>query len=190
MLATVMFAHGTPMLLGGDEFGRTQGGNNNPYCQDSELSWLDWTMAATTQGREMTDYVAKLIALRKEHSALRARHFLHGHREPAPGVHDIAWFDADGEPVPEDSWKNPERRLLGLRRVSREDDGAVSVLMLLLNPSGEDEIFDLPDPILPGRVLLDSARPNAPTRDLNERKLAVLARSAVLIHSKLERSVQ
>jgi glycogen operon protein len=190
MLATVMFAHGTPMLLGGDEFGRTQGGNNNAYCQDNEVSWLDWTMAASAEGRELTEYAARLIALRHEHGALRARHFLHGHREPAPGVHDIAWFDANGEPVPEQSWKNPERRTLGLRRASRHDDGAVSILMLLLNPTGEEQSFDLPEPILPGRVLLDSARPSTPPLELTERKLAVLSHSAVLLHCRLERPGQ
>jgi glycogen operon protein len=147
-------------------------------------------MAESIEGRELTNYVTRLIALRQEHGALRSRHFLHGHREPAPGVHDIAWFDGDGAPVPEDSWKNPERRLLGLRRASRNDDGSVSILMLLLNPTGEDQNFDLPEPILPGRVLIDSARPSAAPLELLERNLAVLARSAVLVHSRLERPAQ
>jgi glycogen operon protein len=92
--------------------------------------------------------------------------------------------------VPEDSWRNPERRLLGLRRASRNDDGSVSILMLLLNPTAEDQPFDLPEPILPGRVLIDSARPRAAPMDLGERKLAVLSHSAVLVHARLERPVQ
>ncbi len=85
MLATVFLAAGTPMLLAGDEFGRTQGGNNNAYCQDNEVSWLDWSMAASPPGLALTDYVARLIALRREHPVLRHGYFLHGRHHPAPG---------------------------------------------------------------------------------------------------------
>src|SRR5205085_745283 len=63
MLLTVMFAHGTPMLLGGDEFGRTQRGNNNAYCQDNEISWFDWRLANSGGGRRLTNFVGRLIAL-------------------------------------------------------------------------------------------------------------------------------
>ena len=101
MLASVFFAHGTPMLLAGDEFGRTQRGNNNAYCQDDEISWLDWRMLETDAGHELHRFVTKLIALRQEHTALRSRHFLHGRSEIAPDVFDIAWFEASGELVPE-----------------------------------------------------------------------------------------
>ena len=75
MLATVLFAHGTPMLLGGDEFGRSQRGNNNAYCQDNEVSWWPWELAESAEGRQLRSFVAKLIAIRKTHRALRARHF-------------------------------------------------------------------------------------------------------------------
>ncbi len=73
-------------------------------------------MADSEAGRDLRRFVARLIALRQQHPALRQRHFLHGHREPAPGIFDIAWFDASGELIPENSWKNPEIRLLALRR--------------------------------------------------------------------------
>src|SRR5262249_1545551 len=82
MLATVFFAAGTPMLLAGDEFGRTQGGNNNAYCQDSEVSWLDWTQAASPGGVALSTYVARLIALRRAHPVLRHGRFLHGTSHP------------------------------------------------------------------------------------------------------------
>ena len=135
MLASVLFAHGTPMLLAGDEFGRSQRGNNNAYCQDNETSWLDWDMAETPAGRELRRLVTKLIALRQEHAALRSSHFLHGRSELAPNIFDIAWFEANGESVPEDSWKTPGRRLLCLRRAMPNDDGSISLLALLLNPT-------------------------------------------------------
>ena len=134
MLTTVMFAHGTPMLLAGDEFGRTQKGNNNAYCQDTELSWMDWSQAKPAAGQELTAFVQRLIAIRLEHTALRSRHFLHGQNEPAPGILDIAWFDENGAGIPDDTWKNPELRLLVLRRASANEDGTVSLLTLLLNP--------------------------------------------------------
>jgi glycogen operon protein len=190
MLATVMFAHGTPMLLGGDEWGRTQAGNNNAYCQDNETSWWDWSLVNSAQGRELRSFAAKLIALRQEHTALRSRHFLHGLREPAPGIFDIAWFEANGEMIPEDSWKNPEIRLLCLRRATRNADGTVSILNLLLNPTNEDHFFRLPDPVLPARVLVDSARPEAGEPAVNDNKIDVLSHSAVLVYSWLENPPQ
>jgi isoamylase len=190
MLATVIFAHGTPMLLGGDEFGRTQRGNNNAYCQDNEVSWLDWDMAASAEGQELTAFVAKLVALRKEHTALRSRHFLHGAREPAPGVFDIAWFDETGELVPDAAWNDPERRLLALRRATKNADGTVSIMTLLLNPTGEEHEFQLPEPSVPGRILIDTARPANDALDLKDRKLSVQSHSAVLTYFKLERPTQ
>jgi len=188
MLATVMFAHGTPMLLGGDEFGRTQRGNNNAYCQDNETSWFDWRMAAAPEGHALIEFVARLIALRQEHSALRSRHFLHGRREPAPVVFDIGWFDENGESISEPAWKNGELRLLVLRRASHNADGSVSILSLLLNPIAEDRYFRLPPPVLPGRVLIDSALPGAPEREIFDNKVDVLGRSAVLTYTLIEGS--
>ena len=190
MLATVMFAHGTPMLLAGDEFGRTQGGNNNAYCQDNETSWVDWTMADTADGRALTDYVSKLIATRQEHTALRSRHFLHGQREPAPGLSDIAWFNEDGLNVPESSWTNPEHRLLCLRRATRNADETVSILTLLLNPTEESHEFVLPEPALPARILVDTAHPEITESELKEKKLSVEPHTAVLVYAKLEPPVQ
>jgi isoamylase len=190
MLATVMFAHGTPMLLAGDEFGRTQRGNNNAYCQDNEISWTDWAMADSAAGREMRDFVAKLIAVRQEHTALRSRHFLHGQHEPAPGIFDIAWFNDDGENIPEASWKNPEHRLLCLRRATRNADNSVSLLTLLLNPTAEKRLFQLPQPALPACVLIDTAQPNANAFDLKDSKIEVDSHSAVLVYANLEPSKQ
>ncbi len=190
VLASVLFAHGTPMLLGGDEFGRTQHGNNNAYCQDNEISWFDWNLAESKPGRALRDFVTKLIALRQEHAALRSRHFLHGHSEPAPGIFDIAWFNADGELIPEDSWKNPEHRLLCLRRATLNDDGTVSILNFLMNPTGEDQPFRLPNPVLPSRILIDTAQPETGDADVKDHKVSVQSHSAMLVYSMLERPAQ
>jgi glycogen operon protein len=190
MLATVLFAHGTPMLLAGDEFGRSQAGNNNAYCQDNDVSWWDWSVANSEAGRDMRRFVARLITLRQQHKALHQRHFLHGHREPAPGIFDIAWFEAGGELIPEDSWRQPEIRLLALRRAARNDDGTVSLLTLLLNPTGEDHTFRLADPVLPAIVFIDTARPDAESLIVADNKIEVLSRSAVLVFARLERPAQ
>jgi glycogen operon protein len=187
MLATVMFANGTPMLLAGDEFGRTQHGNNNAFCHDNEISWVDWALADSPRGAQLIKFVAKLIATRQEHSALRSRHFLHGLREPARGIYDIGWFNEDGAQVSEESWKNPEHRRLALRRATNNADGTVSILSFLLNPTAEDGFFLLPPPVLPARILVDTARPDALERDVNDNKVEVFARSAVLTYSLLGR---
>jgi glycogen operon protein len=147
---------------------------------------MDWAMAESAAGREMRDFVSKLIAVRQKHTALRSRHFLHGQREPAPGVFDIAWFNDDGENIPEASWKNPEHRLLCLRRATRNADRSVSLLTLLLNPTGEKRVFQLPQPALPACVLVDTAHPHANAFDLKDSKVEVDSHSAVLVYAKLE----
>jgi isoamylase len=186
LLATVFFSHGTPMLLAGDEFGRTQYGNNNAYCQDNEVSWLDWKQADTPQAQALAAYVARLVQLRHENPILRCRHFLHGKDEPAPGILDIAWFDTHGEIISSESWNNPEKRLFALRRASRNDDGTVPVLTLFLNPSETDRVFRLPTQNVPTRLLLDSADPGKPESDIVGEEITVAAHSAVLTKSILK----
>jgi isoamylase len=185
LLATVMFSHGTPMLLSGDEFGRTQQGNNNAYCQDNEISWLDWKKAETPEAKGLATYVARLAQLRHENPVLRSRHFLHGKGVPAPGILDIAWFDTHGEIISSESWNNPEKRLFALRRASSNEDGSVAILTLFLNPSGEDRVFRLPTQNVPTRLLIDSAEPDKPEGDIVEVEISVAARSAVLTKSVL-----
>lgn len=96
MIATSLLSLGTPMILCGDEFGRTQQGNNNAYCQDNEISWLDWDVAQTPQGKLMTEFVARVIALRKKYPVLRETRFLYGDREVLLGLYDVSWFDERG----------------------------------------------------------------------------------------------
>jgi isoamylase len=186
LLATVMFSHGTPMLLSGDEFDRTQQGNNNAYCQDNEISWLDWKQAETPEAQALAAYVARLARLRHENPVLRCRHFLHGKDEPAPGILDIAWFDTHGEVISSDSWNNPEKRLFALRRASRNEDGSVPILTLFLNPSDQDRVFRLPTQNVPTRLLIDSAAPEKPEADVVGEEMTVAARSAVLTKSVLQ----
>ncbi len=181
MLATVFLAAGTPMLLAGDEFGRTQAGNNNAYAQDNEVSWLDWEMAASPEGQRLTAYVSRLIALRREYAVLRHPRFLHGTSHPAPGIADISWFDQRGQTIPAEAWNDVEQRTLILRRAMRNTEGKITILTLLLNPTDEALEFRLPPPYLPSRVALDSAKPELEERTVEGSPLLVAAHSAVLV---------
>jgi isoamylase len=180
MLATVFLSAGTPMLLAGDEFGRTQAGNNNAYCQDNEISWLDWSVAASPPGLALTAYVARLIALRREHPVLRHPRFLHGSEYPVAGIADIAWFDQRGATMTSEAWNDIEQRTLILRRAMRVPEGAATILTLLLNPMEQARQFRLPEPHVPSRILLHSATSEAGQREVRDH-VSVEAHSAMLL---------
>jgi glycogen operon protein len=145
MLATLFLARGVPMLLGGDEFRRSQQGNNNAYCQDNRISWYDWTLAERNAG--LLRFVRRLIALRKAHAVLRAEGFY------AEG--EILWFGPDGAPP---AWAG-RRNQLGC--VIRGADGGASALCILANATLDRCRFVLPPPA-GGRwhVAIDTAAPS------------------------------
>ncbi|MDQ3288768.1 MAG: glycogen debranching protein GlgX [Pseudomonadota bacterium] len=180
MMATLMLSHGTPMLLAGDEFGRSQGGNNNAYCQDNEISWLDWSLLDTARSREMLAFTARLAALRKAHFTLRMPHFCHGERMPLPGVPDLSWYDEQAAPMMPDAWDYPEGRLLMVRRAG-VSDGQTEVSLLLINGSHKAHAFQLPGPALPWRQMLDSANPQAAERSVTAGAMSVDAQSLRLL---------
>jgi isoamylase len=181
MLATVMTAMGTPMLLAGDEFGRTQQGNNNAYCQDDEISWIDWSLADSAEGKALQAFTARLIALRRRYPIIHSRKFLYGQTELAPGLLDIAWFDERGLHLSGEDWNNPEGRALTMRRAELSADGSITGVSVLLNASESALTFHLPPPDAQRRVLIDSADPEAPERDLSENTIEVRGYSAVVL---------
>ena len=160
LLASLLFSHGTPMLLAGDEFGNSQSGNNNAYCQDAPLSWLDWSQRASPEGAALQDFVTRLIALRRAHPSLVGPYFQHARLELAPGLFDVHWFDERGGQLAQEDWANASGRLLGLRRAVRGDDGMLDVTELLLNSDGGEFDFHLPEPQAEYRLELDSHRPD------------------------------
>jgi glycogen operon protein len=109
-LATMFLSQGVPMLLGGDEFGRTQKGNNNAYCQDNELSWYDWE---TVDG-ELLDFCRKLIRFRKDHPVFRRRGWFQGRPIHGSEVKDIAWFSIEGQQMSEEDWGEDYAKSLGI----------------------------------------------------------------------------
>ncbi|HJT99287.1 MAG TPA: glycogen debranching protein GlgX, partial [Rhodanobacteraceae bacterium] len=125
MLTTLYVAAGTPMLLAGDEAGRTQQGNNNAYCQDNEISWYDWQLAVEPRARVLTGFVARLAGLRKRFVMLRSPRFHHGASVAGSNIADISWFDAAGAALEQDDWQDSAARALALRRAEASGDGAI-----------------------------------------------------------------
>jgi glycogen operon protein len=148
-LATLLLSLGTPMLLGGDELGRTQRGNNNAWCQDSELSWYDWTSDPAAD--ELHAFTRRLIRLRREHPVLRRDRFLVGRELMGSGLPDVWWFRVDGRRMTRRDWQSGEPVLgvflngaeiptPGPRGQEIVDDS----FLLLFNAHAEDRTFMLP----------------------------------------------
>ncbi|NTU84128.1 MAG: glycogen debranching protein GlgX [Chloroflexales bacterium] len=195
-LATLLLSQGTPLIVAGDERGRTQGGNNNAYCQDNEISWIDWSPSPDAEA--LCAFSQRLIDLRHRHPLLHRRIFFQGPLSPGSDEYDVEWLSPDGQEISPGLWNNSELRCIGLLlngRVMREVDERGrpvhdDVLLILFN-AGHDPIpFILPDwPDDPAwEVLVDTADPigngggRQPTSEvyqLQPRSLAVLAERAV-----------
>jgi len=127
MLATLFLSQGVPMLLAGDELANTQDGNNNAYCQDNPLSWLDWSRSNKWQ--DHLEFVKKLIVLRKKYPALRRTHYLHGNdKSRSVGLPDISWLNRESSPMSDKDWHNEENRF---------------VAILLCGDAGNDSISEI-----------------------------------------------
>jgi glycogen operon protein len=176
LLATLLFSHGTPMLLGGDEMGRTQKGNNNAYCQNNEISWFDWA----AKDEALCKFTEKLIKLRKRHPSLRSEKFLHGTVEVLPGMMDVAWFDEKGLVLTPEAWADAAAHMLSLRRAAVNGNN-VDITLLMLNASNQDRAFLYPDPELPWEVKLISAEPAFLGHPAKDGTVMVCAHCTVLL---------
>ena len=148
-MATLLLAQGTPMLVAGDEFARTQHGNNNAYCQDSEIGWVNW--ALDKPGKSLLAFVKRLIKLRLQYPILRRGLFLVGHSESTPGVKDVTWLTADGSEMSTEQWQDPQNRSLGMLLDGRaqvsgvQRSGVDATLLILINAGHDDIDFTLPE---------------------------------------------
>ena len=150
LLATLFLSQGVPMLLHGDEMGRSQGGNNNAYCQDNEISWLNWSLREKNQ--PLIAFVQRLSELRREHPVLRRRRFFQGRRIIGPDVKDIVWLNPDGREMTDQEWGQAFVRCLGmclaglaLEEVDERGRAVVDDdLLVLLNAHHEEIPFALP----------------------------------------------
>ena len=150
MLATLLLSQGVPMLCSGDEIGRTQGGNNNAYCQDNEISWVDWTLSKPQQA--LLTFTRGLIALRQKHPVFRRRRFFQGRRIRGMEVKDLYWLRPDGKEMTDEDWAQGYVRCLGVRLAGdamEEKDAKGRPLLdetflVLLNAHHEPRPFTLP----------------------------------------------
>jgi glycogen operon protein len=145
LLATLLVAQGTPMILAGDERGRTQQGNNNAYCQDNEISWLNWESGA--EAEQLTAFLQTMTRLRKQRSVFRNGSFLNGQIRPEAGVPDVRWIHKSGLEMDEEKWRDPGTRSLGMlldgRAVAPNDPNNVP-LLIVFNSYHEIVRFTLP----------------------------------------------
>lgn len=148
ILATLFISQGTPMLLAGDEISHSQQGNNNAYCQDNEITWLDWQ----NQDAELLNFVKRLIQLRKEHPLLNRTHYQHGTVvSDKTGLSDISWLNCRGERMTEDDWHNADIKCFAMLLAetdvltnSNNDDA----LLIVFNAHGHTIDYQMPN--LPG----------------------------------------
>jgi isoamylase len=169
-IATLFFSQGTPMLLAGDEFGNTQYGNNNAYCQDNaDITWLDWDNQSDDD-RALLRFTQRCIALRTAYPILRRSRFFVGQHNPELDVKDVTWVDPRGEEKSPESWNDPRERCFGMVLDGRAQPtgivrpGSDATMLLILNAYHDVVVFKLPE--VPGgqhwRCLIDT---NIPVRD-------------------------
>ncbi|HYE50097.1 MAG TPA: glycogen debranching protein GlgX, partial [Azospirillaceae bacterium] len=168
LLATLLMSRGTPMILAGDEFGRTQHGNNNAYCQDNELNWLDWA-GIDERGRSLTEFVRRLIALRQSFPILRRGRFLTGEYNEELDVKDVTWLTPAGVEMAQEQWGEDHAHCLGMLIDGRAQatgirrPGMDATVLLVMNSYHDMVPFTLPE-VAGGstwHLLLDTNIPEA-----------------------------
>ena len=166
-LTTLFLSQGVPMLTGGDEWGRTQNGNNNAYCQDNEISWFNWER--DEKQNQSLEFTRRLIQFRKDHPVFRRPKFLKGRRIPGSEIRDVMWFNSGGNQMSEDEWASPFVRCLGMLLSGDTSDLVTfegepvrdDTFLLLINAHYEPIPFVLPgEENLEWQLILDTADPN------------------------------
>jgi glycogen operon protein len=165
-IATLLLSQGVPMILGGDEIGRTQGGNNNAYCQDNEISWLDWNL--DDGRRDLLEFTRRVAALRREHPIFRRRKFFQGRTIRGSEIEDVRWLRPDGQEMDDADWATNFVRSFGMllggdAMMEWNDEGDRvydDTFLLLFNAAPEPVPFVLADTPRDGRweTVIDTAR--------------------------------
>ncbi len=164
-IATLLLSQGVPMITAGDEYGRTQRGNNNAYCQDNEISWVDWTRDGAQI--ELLDFARLMIDFRKNHPILNQGKFFHGNIVKHNGFKDLIWFRSDGSEMTNGDWQNANLLSLGLiksgddlRNIRRRQKPRFeNTLMILLNADPGEVEFVIPSYGIAGKweIIIDTA---------------------------------
>jgi isoamylase len=170
LLATLILSQGTPMLLGGDEFGRSQRGNNNAYCQDSEISWFHWDYGA--RGHALVEFTQSLIALRHSYPILRRSRFLTAAYNEELGVKDVTWINANGGEMQDEDWGDASLKCFGMLLDGRAQMSGIrrrgenATILLVVN--GHSDLVNFTFPESPGGAswvrLMDTNQPGDPER--------------------------
>ncbi len=186
-LATLVLSQGVPMILHGDEIGRTQGGNNNAYCQDNEISWMDWDLGS--EDRELLEFTKRLLDIFHSNPVLRRRSFFTGRPIPGEMVKDLTWIRPDGTEMTDEDWNDPDNHMLGMlihgEATDEVDERGRPIyghtLLLLLNGGTRSKYLVLPKMEGPGvwQELLNTARPG--TRIIRKDAINLVAHSLVLL---------
>jgi glycogen operon protein len=179
MLATLILSQGVPMLQAGDEFARTQNGNNNAYCQDNETSWVDWSLCNANQ--ELVQFVRLLTKLRRQHAELRRETFLKG-TASRTGVKDVSWLHLRGGEMSQNDWQDGNLRTLGVLFGNRNN--TAHHLLFLLNAADVPVDFNVPaaGAGLAWACRFDTAREHAEIRTLSfPNHYLLVANSAALL---------
>jgi len=185
LLATLLLSQGVPMLLGGDELGRTQGGNNNAWCQDNELSWFSWEL--DDERLELLEFTRRLIFMRRYHPVFRRRYFLQGRSVTGSGVPDVWWFRPDGRRMTRRDWQDSELRTLGVflngdelhETTARGEPIGDESFLLLLNAHYEPVRWALPTRRFGTRWKLELS-----TADPHAEERSIAARAQVEVESR------
>ncbi|MFE5843412.1 glycogen debranching protein GlgX [Streptomyces niveus] len=196
-IATLMLSQGVPMLSHGDEFGRTQGGNNNAYCQDNEVAWVHWPQKGDEKNKGLLAFTQTMVWLRRDHPVFRRRRFFHG--RPVEGTHDelsdISWFTPEGEEMIQGDWDATDAKAMsvflngeaisepGPRGERISDDS----FLLMFNASAQELEFAVPANLgSQWRIVVDTARPegvppgDGPKVDAGER-ITMIGRSMTVL---------
>ncbi len=193
-IATLFFSQGTPMLPAGDEFGRTQRGNNNVYCQDNELGWIDWNL--DDEGKSLLAFTRQVIDIRRRYPILRRHRFLVGSFNEELGVKDVTWLDASGAEMTEDNWHDPQQRCLGMlldghaQPTGVRRSGEDTSLLLVVNADHEPVKFVLPQTNERGRwqILIDTGKPLSGTRSATASRTDITVGGRTLMLFEFQRS--
>jgi isoamylase len=189
LLATVVFSQGVRMVLGGDELGRTQGGNNNAYCQDSETSWMDWQL--DPEDEELLRFTRAILRIFHSNPVLRRRTFFTGRPMADGGVKDLTWVRPDGEEMRHEDWQDPENHILGMLLHGQATDEVDErgrpifgdTLLLLLNGGSRSRYFTMPGVEGQGswQELVNTSRPDLPRRTVRAEGVMLVAHSLMLL---------
>jgi len=189
-LATLLLSQGVPMISHGDEYGRTQQGNNNAYCQDNELAWMDWDWDDNRQ--RLFEFTRKIIGIRNAHPVTHRRRYFMNRRIQGEGIRDIRWLNSDGTDMSQEEWETSFIRCMGMllngefmREIDEHgNDLMKDILLILVNSYWEPISFNLPHEDLSSRweVLVDTDREPVPeSPEYAENVYKISGRSLVLL---------